>query len=327
MNNKSFREHIEKEFCNKRIMIIGDLMVDEYITGKVSRISPEAPVPVLNYRESRREAGGASNVAHNVKALGASTLIVGVIGEDDAGRWLEGHLLESGIETEGLIRLSDKPTSIKTRFATKGQQLFRMDNENVECITKETQEKIITYLLKEINQCHAVILSDYKKGVLSQENFVRQVIQICNQHHVLIAIDSKSRKIEAFENADFVKPNNLELEEAVNIKITDELSLDLAGRHYLEKSKAKALIVTRGASGISVFLPGKKRHDYEAQEAQVFDVTGAGDTVISAITLGMVCGLPIGDAVRLANLAASVVVSRVGTYAITGEDLLNRINE
>lgn len=326
MNHKNFREHIENGFGNKRIMIIGDLMVDEYITGKVSRISPEAPVPILNYRESRREAGGASNVAHNIKALGASTLMVGVIGEDDAGIWLEEHLSQSGIETEGIVRQTDKPTSIKTRFATKGQQLFRMDNEDVECIAKETQEKIIAYLQKELDQCQAVILSDYKKGVLNQESFVKRIILLCNQHHVLVAIDSKSRKIEAFENADFVKPNNLELEEAVNIRITDEASLDRAGRHYLEKSKAKALVVTRGAAGISVFLPEQKRCDYEAQAAQVFDVTGAGDTVISVITLGMVCGLPIGEAVRLANLAASVVVSKVGTYAITGKDLLKRID-
>ena len=322
-----FIHKVSNDFFNKSVIVIGDLMVDEYITGKVSRISPEAPVPVLNYKESKREAGGASNVAHNLTNLGAKVSVIGIIGNDDAGVWLKEHLQEKGIKVEGIFSEKGRPTSLKTRFATKGQQLFRVDNESTCGILNSTQKKIIDYLINDLENYDAVILSDYKKGVLSSEEFVKRLIYLCNQKHVLVAVDSKSRDIEAFENADFVKPNNLELEEAVNIKITDIETLDRAGKAYLDTSKAKALIVTRGAAGISVFLPQEERQDYAAQEAQVFDVTGAGDTVISVVTLGMICGLKIGEAVKLANLAASVVVSKVGTSAITNSELLRRINE
>lgn len=327
MMREQFQNKVSEEFPQKRVIVIGDLMVDEYIIGKVKRISPEAPVPVLNYKQSKREAGGASNVAHNLKNLGARTAIVGVVGNDNTGKWLRKHLQEKGIEVEGIFFEENRPTSVKTRFATKGQQLFRVDNESTYSILHDTHEKIISYLSNELEDCDAVILSDYKKGVLNNEVFVKKLIHMCNEKSVLIAVDSKSRNIEMFENADFVKPNNLELEEAVNIKITDIESLDRAGKVYLETSKAKALIVTRGAAGISVFLPQKDRQDYVAEEAQVFDVTGAGDTVISTIALGMTSGLSIGEAVKLANYAASVVISKVGTSAVTAQELLERINE
>lgn len=318
---------VEKKFAQKRVLVIGDLMVDEYVTGNVRRISPEAPVPVLNFKEKRLEAGGASNVANNIKTLGCDVFVVGTAAEDDAGKWLRMHLKEQKMHIDGIYEEEKRPTIVKTRFATKGQQLLRMDNEVTGCITEEIQEKIISYLKGNVDELDAVVLSDYKKGVLESSAFVTEIIRICNEHDVLISIDSKSRKIEAFKNADFVKPNNLELEEAVGIKITDDSSLNEAGKVYLYKSGAKCLIVTRGADGISVFLPDQKRMDFPSKAVQVYDVTGAGDTVISTITLGMVSGLCIDEAVQLANYAASVVISKVGTAPITREELVRRINE
>lgn len=314
-------------FSNKKVLVIGDLMVDEYITGKVSRISPEAPVPVLNFKAKALEAGGASNVANNIRSLGSEVYVIGTAAEDEAGNWLRARLAENGMHTDGIFAEEDRPTSVKTRFATKGQQLLRMDNEKIGCISDATQKKILSYLSEHSNEIDAVVLSDYKKGVLEDGNFVAEIIRICNEHQILISIDSKSRNIKAFKNADFVKPNNLELEEAVGIKITDEDSLNKAGNIYLEKSQAKCLIVTRGAAGISVFLPGECRKDYSSKAVQVFDVTGAGDTVISTITLGMISGLNVGEAVRMANFAASVVISKVGTAPITREELVRRIYE
>ena len=228
---------------------------------------------------------------------------------------------------EGVIEESGRPTIVKTRFATKGQQLLRMDNEITGCIVEEVQMKIIAYLKENAEQLDAVVLSDYKKGALESRTFVSEIIKICNANNILVSIDSKSRNIEVFKNADFVKPNNLELEEAVGIKITDDSSLNEAGKVYLYKSGAKCLIVTRGADGISVFLPDQKRMDFPSKAVQVYDVTGAGDTVISTITLGMVSGLCIDEAVQLANYAASVVISKVGTAPITREELVRRINE
>ena len=321
----SFVEKIQNDFSKKRILVIGDLMVDEYIIGKVSRISPEAPVPILNFKERRFEGGGAANVAHNIRTLGARVLMSGVAAADEKGNWLRGHLLNSGINVDGVFSERNRPTTQKSRFATKTQQLIRVDIEDSHCILKETQEKLMGFLKHSVSECDAVVLSDYKKGLFSNVDFVQEIIKLCNENNVIVSIDSKSRDIQAFKSADFVKPNNLELEEAVGIKIEDEKSLDLAGKTYLKKSQAKSLVVTRGANGISVFVPNEERKDFASQAVQVFDVTGAGDTVISTITLGMVCGLSLCESVQLANLAASVVISKVGTATVTKEELIKRI--
>lgn len=318
---------VKKEFTQKKVLVLGDLMVDEYITGKVSRISPEAPVPVLNFKEKRLEAGGASNVASNINLLGGSVLVAGIAARDSAGEWLREHLQDKGVLIEGIVEEEKRSTIVKTRFATKGQQLLRVDHEVTGCISIDSQKQILNYIKNNAEKIDALILSDYKKGVLESTAFVSEVIRVCNDNHILVSVDSKSRNIEAFQNADFVKPNNLELEEAVGIKIKDDASLNEAGRIYLHKSKAKCLIVTRGAEGISIFLPHQERMDFASKAVQVFDVTGAGDTVISTITLGMISGLSIEEAVHMANFAASVVISKVGTAAVTQEELIRRINE
>lgn len=324
---EKFSSTIEKEFSSKKIVVVGDLMVDEYILGKVSRISPEAPVAVLNYKERRREAGGASNVSCNIRSLGAGASIVGVASNDSKGVWLRNHLFESGIETAGIFSEIGRPTTVKTRFFTKDQQLLRMDREDTRYIKTETQSAILGFLENAVSSCDAVLLSDYKKGVFGDGEFVRSIIKLCNAHDVFVGIDSKRCDIGVFENADFVKPNNIELEEAVGIKIEDDDSMDKAGFAYLEKSKAKNLIVTRGARGISVFAHGSKRRDYASKALQVFDVTGAGDTVFCTICLSVCAGLSIDEAVQLANMAASVVIAKTGTATVTQKELLKRISE
>lgn len=316
---------VRTEFAKKRILVLGDLMVDEYILGKVGRISPEAPVPVLNYKGTERSAGGASNVALNMHALGGDLAVAGVVGADDSGRWLREFLKAAAVDTEGIVDEKDRMTTVKTRFATKVQQLLRVDREDSRPVLEQTQAAILDYMAQHISAWDAVVLSDYCKGVFENPDFVRRIIRLCNEHHVIVTIDSKSRHIEAFENADFVKPNNLELENAVNIKIGDLESLDRAGKAYLERSKAKSIIVTRGADGISIFEQGCERRDYASKAAQVFDVTGAGDTVISTVTLGLASGLSIDDAVVLANIAAGVVIGKRGTAVVTKDELLERL--
>lgn len=317
---------VKQDFSKKHILVLGDLMVDEYVIGNVGRISPEAPVPVLSYVEKKMKAGGAANVANNIRTLGCNAYISGIADMDDVGVWLRNDMQEKGINIEGIVK-EKRPTSVKTRYMTKGQQLLRMDNEVVGKISSNAESCILEYLEKIGNNLDAVILSDYKKGVLDNEAFIVKIISFCNEHNILVSIDSKSRNINSFKNADFVKPNNLELEEAVGVHIVDEKTLDLAGELYLNKSGAKCLIVTRGAEGISIFQPNKKRQDYASKAIQVFDVTGAGDTVISTITLGMACGLDIGEAVQLANYAASVVIGKVGTATVTQEELIERVYE
>jgi len=318
---------VDKMFGQKKILVLGDLMVDEYVLGKVSRISPEAPVPVLNFHEKTMEAGGASNVANNLSSLGAKVSIVGVAADDMAGRWIRAHLRENGVDIEGIVD-DGKSTILKTRYASRGQQLLRVDQETDACVSENFRDGVMSYLEEKVDEVDAIVLSDYKKGVLQDMKFVSEVIHFCTGHHILIGVDSKNRSISAFRDADFVKPNNLELAEAVGIRITDDESLDRAGKIYLERSGARNLIVTRGARGISVFKAGgAKREDFQAQEAQVFDVTGAGDTVISTVVLGLSCGLTIEEAVQLANIAASIVIEKRGTVPIKKEELLQRIDE
>lgn len=318
---------VRMEFEKKRVLVVGDLMVDEYITGKVGRISPEAPVPVLNYRATQRSAGGASNVALNMHAMGGKLLVAGIAGADESGMWLREFLESASIGTEGIVAETGRMTTVKTRFATKAQQLLRVDREDNSPAQEGTQAKVLDYIARHIGAWDAVVLSDYCKGVFDNPDFVRAIIRVCNENHVLVTVDSKSRSIEAFQHADFVKPNNLELENAVNVKILDAMSLDQAGWAYLERSGAKRIIVTRGAEGISIFERGSGRRDYASKAVQVFDVTGAGDTVISAVTLGLASGLSIDDAVVLANIAAGVVIGKRGTAAVSRDELLRKLEE
>ena len=320
-------DKIRNEFPSKKVLVIGDLMIDGYILGDVSRISPEAPVAVLSYKEKKLEAGGAANVARNLNALSCKTLVSGIAAEDEDGLWLRSYLRKKSIGTEGIFEEKGRPTTIKTRFATKEQQLLRVDNENASCIQKETEKKLFNLYKNEIPSCDAVILSDYKKGVFSNPDFVQKIISLCAKNNVFVSVDSKSHAIKAFKGADFVKPNNFELEEIVGIKIENDETLTEAGFAYLDRAKSKRLIVTRGAEGISVFEKGKCRKNYASKAISVFDVTGAGDTVISVVTLGMICGLDVGEAVQLGNLAASVVISKRGTATVSSAELMERIYE
>jgi D-beta-D-heptose 7-phosphate kinase/D-beta-D-heptose 1-phosphate adenosyltransferase len=329
MKKKSeFIEIIKNQFPLKKIMVLGDIMVDKYTTGKVKRISPEAPIPIIEFEESQLTAGGASNVANNLVSLGCKVMVSGVAANDEYGVWLRDYMHTKSIDTGGIVAEEGRPTTLKERFATKGQQLFRVDRERSDVIKKDAQDKIFLYLESVINELDAVLFSDYRKGVLSSYDFVQKIIALCNKNNVPVTIDSKSSSISAFKNATFVKPNNLELEEAVNIKIIDEETLNMAGNMYLRTSGAKYLIVTRGEKGISVFSNNEARKDFASSKTlQVYDVTGAGDTVISTITLGIVSGLSLYDAIVLGNLAASVVISKKGTATVNQEELINRINE
>lgn len=322
-----YKNAVENEFNKKKVLVIGDLMVDEYISGKVRRISPEAPVPVLDYSGEEMVAGGASNVAHNLASLGANVCIMGVAAHDVAGTWLRNYFKDFNIDCSGVYEESHRPTTVKTRYIAKGHQLLRVDKEYVYDITEETKKFFLIKIMQIIGELDAVIMSDYQKGVLLDSNFVKQIVEICDKNNVVISVDSKSRDISAFENVTFVKPNNQELEAAVNIKVIDEATLNQAGEEYLKRSRAKSLIVTRGSKGISLFQPEESRKDFSAKDVLVFDVSGAGDTVISTITLGIISGLMFNEAIKLANIAAGIVISKNGTAVPTVEELMESIDE
>lgn len=321
---KDWINRINQEFPKKKILVLGDVMVDEYVIGRVNRISPEAPIPVLGYSKKNRVAGGASNVANNLVSLGCEVYMSGMIGKDSVGDWLLEDLAQKGIHTDGFVR-EDRPTTVKQRFATKTQQLLRVDIEDSSEMTKESQESIYEYVKEKAEEVDAVILSDYSKGVLISEGFIQKIIQLCVQNGIKVSVDSKKKNVEIFADATFVKPNNIELEAAVGFPVIDDESLDRAGAIYLERSKAKALIVTRGANGISIFEKGKQRRNYASKAAQVFDVTGAGDTVISVITLALAADFVVDDAIILANHAAGIVISKVGTVPVKKEELVEQL--
>lgn len=327
MNTKdALAAAVLEEFPRKRILVIGDLMVDEYIIGSVSRISPEAPVAVLNFEEKQRRAGGAANVAVNVRALGASVIACGIASKDDCGIWLRENLESNGIITDGILGEEGRATAVKTRFMTRGQQLLRVDSEKDDCILACSQDSLLDFVRKRLQGLDAVILSDYRKGLLSDPDFIASLISLCKDSGVLVTVDSKSRNMGKFKGADIIKPNKKELEDATGIKIRDDDSLSRAGFLYLEQSGAGDLVVTRGENGISLFSSEHGRVDFASQALQVFDVTGAGDTVISVITLGMCSGLSIQDSIRLANLAAGIVVGKAGTASVTAGELAGRIH-
>ena len=202
-----------------------------------------------------------------------------------------------------------------------------MDIEKNMDLLHETKTFMKSYIEKKIQMVDGIILSDYRKGVLEDSSFVERIIRLAKLRDIPVAVDSKSRNISVFKDADFVKPNNLELENAVGIHISDEETLDIAGERYLKESEACALVVTRGANGISLFRKNEKRLDFPAKCVQVYDVTGAGDTVISTILLCMICGIDICQAVKLANIAAGVVIAKVGTAAVSCNELVEAINE
>lgn len=321
-------DKIINTFPKKKILVVGDLIVDEYVMGEVNRISPEAPIPVLEYNENKREAGGACNVVNNLLGLGADVAVSGVIGNDDAGEWLNHYFsMAGGASADGIVCEKGRPTTLKVRFATKGHQLLRLDYGITKAIKTETKNKIKKYMDNELEKFDAVILSDYKKGVLSDAEFVQYIIKKCNEKDIFVSIDSKSKEISAFENASFVKPNNIELENAVGMKIDDEKSFCEAGEKYLAVSKAKSLIVTRGPKGITVFGGKKMMQTFPAKKVQVYDVCGAGDTVISTITLAMISGIEMESSVNLANYAAGIVISEFGTVPVKSEKLIRSLNE
>lgn len=327
MNKEQYIEIIDNEFIKKNVLVIGDLMVDRYIAGKVRKLSPEAPVPVLDYSDKKFVAGGASNVVNNLIGLGAKVRVAGIVSNDLAGRWLKDELTSRGALIDGIYETNERPTTMKTRYTTKGIQLLRVDRESTNDISDAAKEYIEAYLESNAASLDAVVFSDYLKGVLKDPSFVKKLIGICRANNIFVAADSKTDEVGAFAGADIMTPNVDEVSSAVGIKIEIDEDVDEAGKRYLLESGVRVLLVTRGDKGISVFAANQSRKDFPAKDVEVFDVSGAGDTVISTITIASVCNLGIEDAVKLGNIAAGIVISKRGTVAIEKEELLRSINE
>ncbi len=304
-----------------KILVIGDLMLDHYIWGDVHRISPEAPVPIVNVSRESHTAGGAANVALNLASLGLAARVAGTLGEDAAGNKLLGLLGAAGVDTSLCLTAPPRPTIVKTRVIVRNQQLCRIDHEAAASLYSIEASPA---LLSAIEASDAVIVSDYAKGVISQST-LNAILDHAKQHGKTIAIDLKPSSHLKFEGASLITPNRheaLELAGLAEPRIGEPYPLDQVCRQIQQRHSPKLLIITLGADGMAICRDGKVEQTLPTRARQVFDVSGAGDTVIATLTAALTSGLSAEDAAKLANLAAGVVVSRLGTATVTPEDLL-----
>lgn len=308
------------EFKNKRIAVIGDMMLDEYIIGKVERISPEAPVPVVQVESEMFVLGGAANVINNLSTLGAKVSAFGVIGEDLNGEKLQKEFQKRGIDIKGVIEDSTRPTIVKKRIIAHNQQLLRLDWEKKKDIVLNIKNSIIERLMEEIEKTDAIILSDYDKGVLTKE-LVSEVIELANRHNIIVVVDPKPSNSLNYIGATSMTPNRKEAIECIKGKEPEnEEELKEIGKSLKEKLQLKNLLMTRSEKGMSLFTDDKVE-DIPTFAKEVYDVTGAGDTVIAVYTLAAVSGASFYEAAKIANTAAGIVVGRVGTSTVTREEI------
>jgi D-beta-D-heptose 7-phosphate kinase/D-beta-D-heptose 1-phosphate adenosyltransferase len=322
--SKRLLQYIDR-FPKARILVVGDMMLDHYIWGNVSRISPEAPVPVVHVTKETVLLGAAANVVNNVHALGGSVRVCGVIGHDDAGRQLSHMLRAKGIHTDGLIVESGRPTTIKTRVIAHSQQVVRFDRETKDGIDRDTHRRIYDAVKQHVDDgLDAIILSDYSKGVVTRE-LVRDIVKLTSKRDLIVSVDPKVNHFGMYSGVTILTPNTKEASLGSKIEIESEKSLLKAGTTLLKRLKCKAVLITRGEQGMSLFERNSRITHIPTVAREVFDVTGAGDTVISTLTLAMAAGAPMVDAARLSNVAAGIVVAVVGTATVNPEELKKRI--
>ncbi len=309
---------ILREFKHKKILVIGDLILDRYIWGKVNRISPEAPVPVVEVSRENFLLGGAANVAHNIIALGGQASIVGVAGKDRGGDIIKRMMEENGIHCDGVL-FGSRATTVKTRVIAHGQQVVRFDREDRTQMDGKKLGAILEYIGNAISAHDAVIISDYKKGVVSP-GLVKEIMKRARTQNLFIAVDPKVGHFDYYRHVSLITPNLHEASVASGIDIKDEKSLLEAGRMLLRKLACQAVLITRGEQGMSLFRKDSVVHIPTAAR-NVYDVTGAGDTVIAAFTLAYAAGGTMEDAAVVANHAAGIVVGEVGTAVVKPEQL------
>jgi D-beta-D-heptose 7-phosphate kinase/D-beta-D-heptose 1-phosphate adenosyltransferase len=300
---------------------VGDIILDEYIWGTSRRISPEAPVPIVEVTSTTYRPGGATNVAANITSLGSHASVAGVVGQDRAADQLFHELSDCRINAAGIIRLAERPTTTKSRIISHQQQVLRLDMEERYHLSVDAEDQILDYVRQELPHSDACILSDYAKGVLSSRLSSAILECICQQGKLAI-VDPNGTDYRIYEGANIVKPNLREAERLCGREIRNEDELIQAGQLLCSVLPETALLVTLGWDGMLLFRWGERPQRFAAQARHVYDVTGAGDTVIATLTLALAAGAPLDDAVRLANHAAGIAVGRLGAVAVTQDDLV-----
>ncbi len=331
MNNASFdmraMQYLSR-FGSCRVLVVGDIMLDEYVWGSVRRISPEAPVPVVAVRDDTHVLGGAANVAVNIAGLKAKSQLVGLIGNDVAGKDILRLLRKKGIGVSGIVAEPGRPTTRKTRVIAHNQQVVRVDREKKDPPCEKAREALLKNIALLVTEVDGVVLSDYRKGMLTQE-IVREVIALAGRHGAFVAVDPKHPDFSFYSGCTIITPNKSEAETAMGGQdLCGDAAISKAGKALIKKARAAAILITRGEEGMSLIERGRTASFHvPALARQVFDVTGAGDTVIATLAVAMGAGVPVRDAALLANVAAGVVVGEVGTAPITIDKLRHALRQ
>ncbi|MCI0338971.1 MAG: D-glycero-beta-D-manno-heptose-7-phosphate kinase [Acidobacteria bacterium] len=318
--NRQRAQQIINNFTGRRIVVLGDLMLDEFIWGEVRRISPEAPVPVVEVKRETWHLGGAGNVVSNLLGLGARAIPVGIVGDDGAAAQLRNRFAELGAETSGIISDSSRPTTRKTRIVAHSQQMVRADREDRAPIKEDAENRIISAFINALENTDAIIVSDYDKGLLTPR-VLAAAIGAAQTQGKIVCLDPKIRNFNHYRKVDVVTPNQLEAERVTNIEIIDESSLSAAAHCIRDMLDCKIVLITRGEHGMSLLDRQGEMTHIPTVAREIYDVTGAGDTVIATLTLALVSGAAIEEAAIIANHAAGVVVAKVGTATTSRAEL------
>ncbi|MEK7313691.1 MAG: D-glycero-beta-D-manno-heptose-7-phosphate kinase [Deltaproteobacteria bacterium] len=305
-------------FNKARVLVAGDLIVDHFIWGKVTRISPEAPVPVVQVTKETVLLGGSANVVNNLRSLGAKVYATGVIGNDRDGRKLKSMLARKGIPPGGVITDSRRQTTVKTRVIAHHQQVVRFDREEKDHIAKAVMEKVLRYIEKTVKRVDVIVVSDYAKGMVTGA-FADEVRRLAKRKPVIV--DPKVEHFSWYKGFTAITPNNLEASRASGVDIKDDASLRKAGRILLARLGCEAILITKGEQGMSLFEEGSETH-IPTVAREVFDVSGAGDTVVGTFALSVAAGADFKEAAGMSNLAAGIVVEKIGTAVVTPDELI-----
>lgn len=309
-----------------RVLVVGDVMLDRYWIGRASRLSPEAPVPVVSLGSVLNKPGGAANVAANIAALGAAAILVGLVGQDEAGTALRGALRENGISDEYLMTAENRPTTTKTRVLVHNQQIARIDDESDAPLGDAEESELAGRVTELAESVDAIVLSDYAKGCLT-DRFVAAVIAEAKKNGKPVLVDPKNRDLAKYSGATLLTPNLTEALNAAGIEKGGEEQADEAAEMILSRTSIDSLLITLGEHGMKLFTAGSEPVHFPSMARQVFDVTGAGDTVVALLAAALGSGADMHAAISFANIGAGISVEKVGTAVITTEEFRHAIAE
>ncbi len=319
-------ENYFEQFKTKKILVIGDVMLDHYMEGIVNRISPEAPVPVVEVKNEYTRLGGAANVAFNLASLGAQPQLIGIIGTDQSGQELKKIMARFNFSTDYIFADADRPTAVKTRIIAHDQHVVRADRESKEKISPEIFQVVLKAIDTLLPASDAVLIEDYNKGLLTAE-LIGEIISRARKFNKIITVDPKFDNFFAYQQVTLFKPNRKEIEAALGIRISSVSELEKACSQVIDQLQCQFVLITLGEHGMCLMDAGRNFRQLPTRARKVHDVSGAGDTVISTLTLALAAGANIQEAITLANYAAGAVCGEVGVVPITPQMLRKEFDE